>query len=358
MAPEIKNGNYTASIDVYACGIILFEMVCGHRPFEGETPMEVMMKHYIDAPKLDALPAAYRGVIGRALEKDPARRYGSVAELARAVEEMFGAKPAPLPLPPEPAPVPAPRTPPRAAPAARSAVLPVAVPVAVPRAARNKYAPPAPPPAPQTSRDRLTDLAGGLALAPLVAAACTAPWAVFRSDVPWTLLGRVFLLSTALAWALMLIGRFGKRRPDNPWVRRGVQVAAGVLVGALAFWLDGWALPTGTANASSRDLVVLQHRITPAAFSIGLQYLLYFGLSVGIPRWWKATDRKRRERVRFVPLIATAFWGTVFLFLWPGESKPIMLGVSVLVIAAVAAQVASPWAGPPQPYPARGRGYG
>jgi hypothetical protein len=208
---------------------------------------------------------------------------------------------------------------------------------------------------PQTSRDRLTDTAGGLALAPRVAAACTAPWAVFQPSVPWTLLGRVFLLSTALAWALMLIGRLGKRKPDNPWVRRGIQLAAGFGVGALAFWLDGWALPTGTANASSRDLVVLQHRITPAAFSIGLQYLLYFGLTVGIPRWWKATDRKRRERVRFLPLIAAAFWGTVFLFLWPGESKPVMLGVSALVIAAVAVQVASPWVGPPPS--SRGRGY-
>lgn len=353
MAPEIKNGNYTASIDVYACGIILFEMVCGHRPFDGETPMEVMMKHYIDAPNLAALPPAFRGVIGRALEKDPAKRYGSVTELAKAVEENFGARPRPLP-PPDPAP----RTPPRAARAeAPSAVLPVAIPVALPR--RPRYAPPPPPPlpAPQTMRDRLTDLTAGLALAPLVAAVCTAPWAVFQTGAPWTLLGRVFLLSTALAWALVLIGRLGKRKPNNAWARRGVQLAAGLGVGLLAFWLDGWALATGTANATSRDLVVFNHRITPAAFSIGLQYLLYFGLAVGIPRWWKATDRKRRSRVRFVPLIAAAFWGSVFLFLWPHESNPVMLGVSVLVIAAVAAQVASPWVGPLPAYPSRGRGY-
>src|SRR5688572_18136890 len=92
MAPEIKNGNYTASIDVYACGIILYEMVIGFRPFDGETPMEVMMKHYIDPPNLSALPPAYRAVIGRALEKDPTKRYPNVAELAKAVEEMFGGR--------------------------------------------------------------------------------------------------------------------------------------------------------------------------------------------------------------------------------------------------------------------------
>ncbi|MBN9122978.1 MAG: serine/threonine protein kinase, partial [Planctomycetes bacterium] len=89
MAPEIKNGNYTASIDVYACGVILYEMVIGIRPFDGETPLEVLMKHYIDAPDLTKLPTAYRAVIGKALEKDPAKRYPTVTELARAVEEMF-----------------------------------------------------------------------------------------------------------------------------------------------------------------------------------------------------------------------------------------------------------------------------
>jgi hypothetical protein len=136
-----------------------------------------------------------------------------------------------------------------------------------------------------------------------------------------------------------------------------VQLAVGLGVGALAFWLDGWALPTGTAHATSRDLVLFRHRITPATFSIAVQYLFYFGLTVGIPRWWRATDRKRRERVRFLPLIAAGFWGLVFLFLWPGESAPVMLGVSVLVIAAVAAQVASPWAGPRLEYPARDRSY-
>ena len=69
--------------------------------------------------------------------------------------------------------------------------------------------------------------------------------------------------------------------------------------------------------------------------------------TVALCRWWKATDRKRRERVRFIPLIAAGFWGTVFLFLWPHEGALMWAGVSVLVIAMVAIQVASPWAGPP-----------
>jgi eukaryotic-like serine/threonine-protein kinase len=348
MAPEIKNGNYTASIDVYACGIILFEMISGHRPFDGETPLEVLMKHYIDAPDLSPLPAAYRGVVARALEKDPARRYATVSELARAVEEVFGGRrdavaPPTASLPPVP-----PRVPPVAAgpPAPPATARPVATPVGPSRA--KPSAPPAGP-LTQTARDRFTELAGGFALTPVVTAACTAPWALFQTSVQWSLLARVFLLSTVLAWAVMLIGRLPKRKEQNPWGRRGIQATVGLCVGVLALWLDGWALPTGAANATGRDLVLVTgHRVTSAMIPVVVQYLLYFALAVGAFRWWKATDWNRRERVRFIPLIAAGFWGTVFLFLWPNDSVPRMLGVSVLVIATVAAQVASPWAGPPR----------
>ncbi len=353
MAPEIKNGNYTASIDVYACGIILYEMVSGVRPFDGETPLEVLMKHYIDAPDLTKLPAAYRGVIGKALEKDPTKRYATVNELAKAVEEMFGSRrepvfpPVPPPLPPSLTPsLPRSKEPSTMVDLPPGAVLPVGIPIVRP-AAKPAAPLPVSGPLPVAVRDRLTELAGAFVLTPLVTAACTAPWAVFQSSVQWTLLARVFLLSTVLAWAVVLIGRLPKRSESNPWGRRAIQFVVGVCVGALAFWLDGWALPTSAANESSRDLVLFKHRITEGTLSTGMRYLFYFGLTVALCRWWRVTDPKRRERVRFFPLFAVGFWGAVFLFLWPTESAPLMLGVSVLVIASVASQVASPWTGPP-----------
>ncbi|MBM3980876.1 MAG: serine/threonine-protein kinase [Planctomycetes bacterium] len=348
MAPEIKNGNYTCSIDVYACGIILYEMLTGVRPFNGETPLEVLMKHYIDPPDLTKLSPAYRAVLGKALEKDPAKRYATVGELAKAVDEMFGARrDAPAVVPPLP-PGLTPTLPRAPAPATladvpASAALPVAIPVGVP------VKPAAPPgPIPVAVRDRLTELAGAVALTPLITAACTAPWAVFQSSVQWSLLARLFLLATVLAWAVVLIGRLPKRKEGNPWGRRAIQFTVGACVGALAFWLDGWALPTGTTHASTRDLVLFtNHRVSEGTLSTGMRYLFYFGLAVGACRWWRVTDPKRRERVRFLPLFAAAFWGAVFLFLWPSESAPLMLGVSVMVIASVAAQAASPWAGAP-----------
>ena len=54
MAPEIANGRYGREIDIYALGIILFEMLTGRVPFEGESVGEVLMKHLTAEPDLSA----------------------------------------------------------------------------------------------------------------------------------------------------------------------------------------------------------------------------------------------------------------------------------------------------------------
>src|SRR5712691_3383615 len=45
MAPEISSGRYDKSVDIYALGIILYEMLSGSPPFDGESAQEIMMKH-------------------------------------------------------------------------------------------------------------------------------------------------------------------------------------------------------------------------------------------------------------------------------------------------------------------------
>jgi hypothetical protein len=85
MAPEVANGRYGKEIDIYALGIILFEMLTGHVPFEGESVGEVLMKHLTAEPMLDEVPEPYRQVIARALAKDPATRFASVPEMFDAL---------------------------------------------------------------------------------------------------------------------------------------------------------------------------------------------------------------------------------------------------------------------------------
>ena len=74
MAPEISTGKYHKPIDIYAIGVILFEMLTGRVPFEGETVVEVLMKHLTTRPDLSRLAEPYRTIIGEALAKDPANR--------------------------------------------------------------------------------------------------------------------------------------------------------------------------------------------------------------------------------------------------------------------------------------------
>lgn len=347
MAPEIKNGNYGRSIDIYACGIILYEMLSGHPPFHGETPAEVLLKHQLDPPELAKVPSAFRPVLERALKKDPADRFSTVLEFARAVEAVFGPRPEV-----EAATVTAVSGP--KVPAADTVVedrLPRPRPVKPVLLKQSGQ--------PSTYRERLSELAGGFVLAPVITATCTVPWALLDTATPWAVLGRVFVLATVLTWALLLVGRLPRRDDNNPWGRRAVQLSVGLAIGAMAFWLDGWALPTGTESASTRDLILASgHRVSPETLTHGLQYLFYFGLATAACRWWSATDRKRKERVRLMPILGAAFWATVFLFLWPWDSSPMIVGLAPLVIAAVAVQVASPWAGQPPsavPVPTRGR---
>jgi serine/threonine protein kinase len=81
MAPEIANGRYGREIDTYALGIILFEMLTGRVPFEGESVGEVLMKHLTAEPDLSALQEPYRDIVQRALAKDPNVRISSVSEI-------------------------------------------------------------------------------------------------------------------------------------------------------------------------------------------------------------------------------------------------------------------------------------
>lgn len=85
MAPEIGRGVYGREIDVYALGIILYEMLTGNVPFEGESSQEIIMKHLTATPDLAGVPQPYREVIRRSLLKDPDQRFRSVSEMREAL---------------------------------------------------------------------------------------------------------------------------------------------------------------------------------------------------------------------------------------------------------------------------------
>jgi hypothetical protein len=85
MAPEIAHGRYGREIDIYALGVILYEMLTGRVPFDGESVGEVLMKHLTAQPDVSVVPAAYRPVVARALAKDPALRFSSIEQFLAAL---------------------------------------------------------------------------------------------------------------------------------------------------------------------------------------------------------------------------------------------------------------------------------
>jgi len=85
MAPEIGRGQYGREIDLYALGVILYEMLTGRPPFEGETAHEIIIKHLTSQPDLSSVAPPFRQVIEKALRKSPHERWQSAAEMARAL---------------------------------------------------------------------------------------------------------------------------------------------------------------------------------------------------------------------------------------------------------------------------------
>lgn len=93
MAPEIIQGHGACfASDLYAVGVILYEMLTGATPFAGGTPSDIVRKHVSD----DVVPPSLRResgdvstllecIVMRALAKDPACRYRSAAEMSAAL---------------------------------------------------------------------------------------------------------------------------------------------------------------------------------------------------------------------------------------------------------------------------------
>jgi hypothetical protein len=337
MAPEISTGNYGNQIDIYACGVILYEMLTGELPFVGESAVEVMMKHQTSLPDMSKVPAEYTPILSRALAKSPLQRYRTMAEMVKAVEAA-GRKE-----------VPAPQPPPEEKPVEPKPVVKTPEPVA------------------PTGRRQVAELCGSLALSAVLAGLLVVVCGCVAQRTALADLGKYFFLTLSACWAVLIPVKLVAAPVEESWKMRVLFLTLGLALGAQTLWLEGQELPalfagTARANGSSTSSSPPVAKETPSetkaaprwsptawfgdqVVSPGARYLAYFALVFVVMRWWKMGERRRPQRFSLFGVVSAAFWGTVLLFLWPQPQEP--YGVVALVLAAAIIQVVSPWEAPP-----------
>lgn len=339
MAPEVARGACTKQVDVYACGVMLYELLTGEVPFRGDSWAEVALRHQTDLPTLDSVPGEYLPILEKALRKKPEDRYSDIDEMIRDLEAIGQPQPKPAP--------------------ASTETRMAAVPPPLPKKA--------PPPLPKGTtlpelsfRDRLGELSGSIAMAPLAGVAVVAAWALFqglfRDKVDWYGLMPLYALTVMLSWAVLIPARLreGRRKHTGMWP----VMILGALVGLAMFWVDGWAIPTlvteGANVPANEAYLAGAVQATPGTIEHLIGYPIFFALAMGMTPWADHARRRRKERFSLGPVFSVGLCG---FLLWIGWS--IFLhsydfpGYMLVALAGTAGvvQMVSPWTPPPPPTP-------
>lgn len=94
ISPEQAKGDITdEKSDIYSVGVMMYEMLTGVKPFDGDTPIAVALMHMNSNPKAprlinDTIPEGLEEIVMRAMHMDSSKRYQSAAEMIKDIEEF------------------------------------------------------------------------------------------------------------------------------------------------------------------------------------------------------------------------------------------------------------------------------
>jgi serine/threonine-protein kinase len=93
ISPEQASGAVATPLsDIYALGVVAYQCLSGRRPYEGDNPLEIAMRHVRDQPPpLPAdIPPSVRGIVERAMAKDPAARFPTASAFGQVARRTAG----------------------------------------------------------------------------------------------------------------------------------------------------------------------------------------------------------------------------------------------------------------------------
>jgi len=94
ISPEQARGDITDErSDIYSVGVALYEMLTGRKPFDGDTPVAIALKHMQSNPKRpteinETIPEGLEQIVLRAMQKEPQARYQTAGEMISDLEDF------------------------------------------------------------------------------------------------------------------------------------------------------------------------------------------------------------------------------------------------------------------------------
>ena len=330
MAPEISTGNYNRQIDIYAAGIVLYEMLTGTVPFDGESVPEVLTRHMTDRPDMSNVPDAYVPILSRALAKNTAHRYKTMREFVRDVEAIGLENTIPVIVPTKPL------------------YKANQIPENVTTKDSNSQPPPSVVPAPDVPAvGSIGETAATMLKALPLLAICSVLWGLLIRTSDVAILGQFFFLSVVTTWSVLAASRFWSKRVPESLSRRAALMFVGGLVGVFALWISGQPVPeliagvvqaneTSTSGSATTSVSSTREQLTTL-----LGYVAFFAIPFFLMRWWELTDRRRKRRFSLYFVVGVGLLSYLMTAFWPGNFGG--LGLMTFIVTAVVVQLVSPW---------------